>query len=192
VFEHVTILLSFVYAVGLTHLLSTTTELLIAGKRVRFSGLYASWVALALLWVLTNWMSLWGLVALKHWTAAEVVLQFLTAVIQYFTCSTFRIGEARGDEAVDLPALYEVRRPLIFGAFLALCVVACFENWWDRNNMAGFGPSTWIGEDLTIVPMGVAVAVAGWARSVWLQWAAAALMAGLTIFALAIYAMPAA
>jgi hypothetical protein len=44
VFEHVTILLSFVYAVALTHLLSSATELLIAGKRVRFSGLYAVWV----------------------------------------------------------------------------------------------------------------------------------------------------
>jgi len=83
VFEHVTILLSFVYALALTHLLSSATELLVARKQVRFSGLYAAWFLTALLVVLINWLSLWGLVAVKRWTIAEVMLQFLTAV-----CST--------------------------------------------------------------------------------------------------------
>jgi hypothetical protein len=191
VFEHVTILLSFVYALALTHLLSSATELLIAGKRVRFSGLYAAWLLVALLMVLVNWVSLWGLVALKHWTVAEVVLQFLTAVVQYFTCSTFRVTETRGDEVIDLPALFQQRRPLIFGAFLALTLIASFQNWWDRNNMAGLKPGDWVGENLSIVPMAVGVVVAGWARPRWLQWTAAACMFGLSVFFLVTYAMPA-
>jgi hypothetical protein len=192
VFEHVTILLSFVYAVALTHLLSSATELLIAGKRVRFSGLYAAWLLIALLDVLVNWVSLWGLVALKHWTVAEVVIQFLTAVVQYFTCSTFRVSEAHGDEVIDLPALFQQRRPLIFGAFLALTCVAMLQNWWDRNNMAGLNPGDWVGEDLIIAPMTVAMVVAGWARPRWLQWTAAGTVFGVTVFFLVTYAMPAA
>jgi hypothetical protein len=191
VFEHVTILLSFVYAVALTHLLSSATELLIAGKRVRFSGLYAAWLLIALLGVLVNWVSLGGLAALKRWTVAEVVLQFLTAIVQYFTCSTFRVGEAHGDELIDLPALFQQRRPLIFGAFLALTFVAMLENWWDRHNMAGLNPGDWVGEDLSIVPMTAAVVVAGWARPRWLQWAAAAAVFGVMVFFLMTYAMPA-
>ena len=192
-FEHVTILLSFVYAVGSrTHLLSSATELLIARKRVRFSGLYAAWVLIALLVVLINWLSLWGLVALKRWTVAEVVLQFLTAIVQYFTCSTFRVTEARGDEAIDLPALYQQRRPLIFSAFLALDLIASFQNWWHRNNMAGLRPADWVGEDISIIPMAVAAFIAGWARPRWLQWTAAASVFGLSIFFLVTYdAMPA-
>lgn len=190
-FEHVTILLSFVYAVALTHLLSSATELLIAGKRVRFSGLYAAWLFISLLAVLVNWVTLWGLVALKHWTVAEVVLQFSTAIIQYFTCSTFRVTEAPGDNVIDLPALFQQRRPLIFGAFLTLTFVAMLGNWWDRNNMAGLNPGDWVGENLILVPMAVAVVVAGWVRPRWLQWTAAAAVFGVIVFFLVTYSMPA-
>jgi hypothetical protein len=190
VFEHVTILLSFVYAVALTHLLSSATELLIAGKRVRFSGIYALWALNALFVLLINWVSLWGLAALKHWTVAEVVIQFLSAVTQYFTCSTFRITEVHGDEAIDLPSLYQQRRPLIFSAFLALIVIACFQNWRERTNTAGLGPTAWIGEDLSIIPMGLAVIVAGWARPNWLQWTAGVGMFASCVYFLVSYAMP--
>ncbi len=189
-FEHVTILLSFVYAVALTHLLSSATELLIAGRRVRFSGLYALWVLNALFGVLINWVSLWGLVALKRWTIAEVTLQFLVAVTQYFTCSTFRVSEVRAGEPIDLPELFQQRRPLIFGAFLALDVVASFQNWWDRNNMGGLGPNDWLGEDLAILPMGIASLLGGWARPTWLQWAGAVVMLAMMVFFLATYTLP--
>ncbi len=175
---------------ALTHVLSSATELMIARKRVRFSGLYACWLLIAMLGVLVNWVSLWGLVALRRWTMAEVTLQFLVAVIQYFTCSTFRISEVRDGEPIDLPELFQQRRPLIFGAFLALTVVAAFQNWWDRNNMAASSPNEWIGEDLTIVPMSVAVLLAGWARPGWLQWAGAVSMFGLVIYFLMSYAIP--
>ena len=190
-FEHVTVLLSIVYALALTHLLSSATELLIARKRVRLSGLYAAWVVTALVVLLSNWLSLWGLTALKHWTVAEVVIQFLSAVIQYFTCSTFRVSEAHGDDLIDLPALFQERRVLIFSAFLALALIATFQNWWDRNNMAGLKPGNWIGEDLSIVPMALAVVAAGWARPRWLQWAAVVWVLGASVLFLAISIMPA-
>ncbi len=189
-FEHVTLLLSFVYAVALTHLLSSATELLIARKRVRLSGLYVAWLVSALLLLLVNWMALWGLVALKRWTVAEVLIQFLTAAVQYFACSTFRIAEARDDGLIDLPAIFKERRPLICGFFLALAVIGSFVNWWDRNNMAGLNPDDWIAEDLAIVPMGIALIIAGWVRPKWIQWLAAALVFGLEVFFLINYAIP--
>jgi hypothetical protein len=190
VFEHITILLSFVYALALTHLLSTATELAIARNRVRFSGLYTFWVVNAAFTLLVNWLALWGLVALKHWTAAEVVIQFLSAVIQYFTCSTFRVNETGEDETLDLPEIFEQRRPLIFGAFIALTVIASFQNWWDRNNTLGLGPNDWIDEDLTIMPMFVAVIVAGWVRARWPQWLAAVAVFGFNIVFLLEYSLP--
>jgi hypothetical protein len=190
VFEHVTILLSFVYAVALTHLLSSATELLIERKRVRVSGLYVAWLLSAMLLLLVNWVALWGLVALKRWTVPEVSIQFLTAVVQYFTCSTFRIAEARDDGPIDLPTIFEERRPLICSFFLALTFIASFQNWWDRNNMAGLNPDDWIAEDLAIVPMGIAVVIAGWARPKWLQWLGAALMFSLDVYFLMNYAIP--
>lgn len=189
-FEHITILLSFVFALALTHLLSSATELAIAGRRVRFSGLYAIWAVNAALLLMINWMAVWGLTAVKRWTVAEVALQFLSAVVQYFTCSTFRVALGGDDEGVDLPAIYQRRRPLIFGAFLALALVALFQNWWDRDNMRGMGPGDWIAEDLTILPMAAAVLLAGWARAAWLQWLGAVAMLGLNLVFLLTYAMP--
>jgi hypothetical protein len=190
VFEHVTILLSFVFALALTHLLSSATELAIAGKRVRFSGLYALWAANAAILLMSNWLAIGGLTAVKRWTAPEAALQFLSAIMQYFTCSTFRVSLANDEDGVDLPTLYQQRRPLIFGAFLALALIAMFQNWWDRNNMQGMGPNDWIVEDLWIIPMVVAVVVAGWARPTWLQWLAGVATLGLNLFFLLNYAMP--
>jgi hypothetical protein len=178
VFEHVTILLSFVYAIALTHLLSTTTELVLARKRVRFSGRYAAWMFNTVLLLLNNWIALWGLSGLKHWTVAEVAIQFSSAIVQYFTCSTFRVPEG-GDDLIDLPALYQERRPIIFSAFLALALIAGFQNWWHRSYISPFG---WIGEDLLIAPMGLAMALGGWARPRWLQWAAAVVFTGVMIY----------
>ncbi len=79
---------------------------------------------------------------------------------------------------------------MIFSAFIALAVIASFQNWWDRNNMKGMGPNDWIGEDLSILPMVVAVLCAGLARPMWLQWLAGAAMFGLNIFFLLAYAIP--
>ena len=123
-FEHVTILLSFVFALALTHLLSSATELAIAGKRVRFSGLYALWAVNAAILLITNWMAIWGLTAVKRWTAPEVALQSLSAIMQYFTCSTFRVSLANDEDVVDLPVLYRQRRRLISRALLALAIIA--------------------------------------------------------------------
>ncbi|MGZ3403295.1 MAG: hypothetical protein ACXWKN_08590 [Phenylobacterium sp.] len=189
-FEHVTILLSFVYALALTHLLSSATELAIAGRRVRFSGLYVLWATNAAVLLMVNWLAIWELTAVKRWTVTEVALQVLSAVTQYFTCSAFRVSMTGDDDGVDLPALYQQRRPLIFGSFVVLAVIACFQNWWDRNNMAGMRPDGWIAEDLTIVPMAAAVLLAGWARPTWLQWLGGVAMFGLNLVFLLTYAMP--
>jgi heme exporter protein D len=189
-FEHVTILLSFVFALALTHLLSSTTELAIAGKRVRFSGLYTLWAINAAVLLVVNWMAIWGLTAVKRWTVSEVALQSLSAIMQYFTCSTFRVSPTGDDDRIDLPELYQQRRKLIFSAFLALAAIALFQNWWDRDNMQGMGPNDWIAEDLTVLPMVVAVALAGWARQPLLQWLAAVAMLGLNIFIGLTYAIP--
>jgi hypothetical protein len=55
-FEHVTLLLSFIYAIAITHLLGSATELILARDRVRLSGLLIAWMVCALLLLVTNWL----------------------------------------------------------------------------------------------------------------------------------------
>jgi hypothetical protein len=188
-FEHVTILLSFVFAIALTHLLSTATELVLARDRVRFSGLHTLLMANALLSLVVNWLSFWGLIVIKRWTVTEVLLQFAAAIIQYFTCSTLSVW-ARDDETVDVPAIFEKQRPVIFGSFVALMLIGMIQNYWDRNNTAGLSPTAWIGEDLEILPILTAVVIAGWARPRWLQWVAGFATIALQTYFLVVYAMP--
>ena len=64
-FEHVTALLSFVYALALTHLLARIAELIVARERVKFSGLLALGMANAILLVFADWLSLWDLRSIK-------------------------------------------------------------------------------------------------------------------------------
>ena len=43
-FQHITVLFSFVFAIALTHVLSCVSKLILARDRVRFSGLHALWM----------------------------------------------------------------------------------------------------------------------------------------------------
>ena len=56
--EQVTLLLSFIYVIALTHLLSSTTDLVIARDRVRFSPLLALWMFISFVALISNWLSI--------------------------------------------------------------------------------------------------------------------------------------
>ncbi|HZC17951.1 MAG TPA: hypothetical protein VE309_14435 [Caulobacteraceae bacterium] len=187
-FDHVTLLLSFVYAIALTHLLSSATELVLARERVRFSALQAVWMLNALVGLLVNWLSLWGQNILKHWTIQDVLLWFLVAIVQYFTCSLVSIRPEPG-EPIDMGAFFERQRRPIGGAFAALMAPAMIVNYVYRDATQGLGPTAWITEDLLVLPMLVAALICGWARPRWLQWAAGLAMLALETWFLCTFAV---
>ncbi len=187
-FDHVTVLLSFVFAFALTHLLSSTTELVVARDRVRFSGLHALWMLNALVGLLVNWLSLWGLSILKRWTVADVLLQFVPALIQYFSCSLVSIRpEANGP--IDMPAFFERQRPMVAAAFAAQMIGSMIQNYIYRDSTAGIGGADWIWENLLVSPMLAAALIAGWAEPRWLQWAAGSAMLVLESYFLVTFAV---
>ena len=83
-FEHVTALLSFVYALALRHLLARIAELVVARDRVRFSGLLALGMANAIVLVFANWLSIWDFRSLKTWDLASITVEFLLAISMFF------------------------------------------------------------------------------------------------------------
>jgi hypothetical protein len=188
-FETVSILLSFVFAIALTHLLTSVTELIWARERVRFSGLFAMWMLIAGLFLVVNWLGFGGLSGIKHWSTAEVMLQFTSAIVQYFTCSLISMRPEK-DGVVDLPAFYEKQRPTIMTAMLALGVTVLIINYHDAGNFTGMRSNAWIVEDANCLAQMAMVAIAGWARPRWLQWAAAIVMLALAVYFLATYAIP--
>src|SRR5207237_7782978 len=86
-FEHVTALLSFVYALALTHLLARVAELIVARERVKFSGLLALGMVNAVILVFANWLSLWDLRSITSWDLVSIVIQFFFAVVIFIICA---------------------------------------------------------------------------------------------------------
>jgi len=102
-FDQITLLLSFVFAIALTHLLLSASELMLERDRVIFSPMLTLWMLNALIGLVVNWLAIWQLSIVKHWRVGDVLLQFIPAVVQYFTCSLVSM-KAGAERQIDMPA----------------------------------------------------------------------------------------
>ena len=168
-FQHVTVLVSFIFAIALTHIFSTASQLILARDRVRFSALLAVSMLNAALGVVINWLSLWELQNLKHWSLTEVLLQLGWVIPNYFSCSLVAMPCSESGP-IDMLAYFERQRRIIFSATLTLAAMGGLATYADRNNFAGWKPNEWIGAELVGLALGVFALLAGWAKPRWLQW----------------------
>src|SRR5262245_23060246 len=168
-FQHVTVLVSFIFAIALTHVFSSASQLILSRERVRFSWLLTVSMLNAALGVIINWLSLWQFGTIKGWTLGEVLLQLGWVIPNYFSCSLIAMPYTETGP-LDMPAFFERQRRIIFSATLALWAMFAIETYADRFNFAGWKPNDWIGAELYSAPLGVCALLAGWARPRWLQW----------------------
>jgi hypothetical protein len=170
-FQHVTVLVSFIFAIALTHVFSSASQLLLARDRVRFSALLTVSMVNAALGVIVNWLGLWELQNLRHWSLGEVLLQLGWVVPNYFSCSLVAMPVSENGP-LDMSAFFDRQRRIIFSAALAMSLMGGLANYLDRNNLEGWKPNDWIG--LELLGLGFLLAVcallAGWAKPRWLQW----------------------
>ena len=136
-FDQITLLLSFVFAIALTHLLLSASELMLERERVIFSPMLTLWMLNALIGLVVNWLSIWELSIIKHWRVGDVLLQFIPAVVQYFTCSLVSM-KAGQEREIDMPAFWRRQRPLIGAAFATSFILAMIQNYVYQRHHAGF------------------------------------------------------
>ena len=180
-FQHLTIFFSFIFAIAFTHILASASALVVARRRVRFSGLLTVWMFIFANYLLMNWVGLFSLASLKRWSIGEVLIQVMSIVPQYFICSLISM-KVRESGEVDMNAYFEEQRPLIFSIYAVFGVTVMLGNYLDRNNVQGPGPNDWIGADLLNLPGLVVAAIAGWAKSRKLQWVAVGMTLVLTVW----------
>ena len=170
-FDHVLVLLSFVYALALTHLLSRIAGLYFARKRVRYSGLAAILIVIAILMVFFSWLELWPFRNTPSWDLASVIVQFVYAIELYFLCA-LAAPEIVAEGTIDLDAYYwEEFRPF-YGLLAATVLTAMAGNFtFLRTNDLSTFWSWQIGSLPAFPPLILAIAV----RARWAQWAAGAL-----------------
>jgi hypothetical protein len=179
-FDHVVVLLSFVYALALTHLLSRIGALFVARERVRFSGLLALEMGVAIMLVYSNWLGLWDLRAMKGWDLLSITTQFVFSVMVYFIC--ILVGPEAGEGEIDMEAFYwKQRRPYYWTMTAAICLsLVANAEFLKTPNAALF-----IRENLAVLPMFVPIALAMAVSARWAQWLAGiallTMMIGFTI-----------
>src|SRR4029077_8257233 len=121
-FQHVTVLVSFIFAIALTHVFSSASQLILARDRVRFSWLLSVSMVNAAVGVIINWLGLWQLENIKHWSPAEVLIQLGWVCPNYFSCSLVAMPFSETGP-LDMPCYFERQRRIIFSATLALSVM---------------------------------------------------------------------
>jgi hypothetical protein len=181
-FEHVTALLSFVYALALTHLLARIAELIVARDRVRFSGLLALGMANAVLLVFVNWLSLWDLRSMQSWDLASIAIQFLFAVAVYILCAL--IGPNMPDEgAIDLEEFFWRQHRYFYAAVVAGLVLALLAN---LDFLKTANTALFIKENVATLLMLPPMLLALISRARWAQWTGGLLLLAMLIgFAIA-------
>jgi hypothetical protein len=147
-FEHVIVLLSFVYALALTHLLSSIAQLIRAGARVRFSWTFAFWMLNAFLTIIANWIGFWDLRALPSFSMGTVFFTFLMAFVNYLQAAL--VCPEVGDGSLDLAQFQARQGPRYIAAFLASAVMA-----FTANFIYGsiYNLLQWTAENLAVIPM---------------------------------------
>ena len=168
-FQHVSVLVSFIFAIALTHVFSSASQLLLARDRVRFSALLTVSMVNAALGVIINWLGLWELEHIKHWSLGEVVLLLGWVIPNYFSCSLVAMPVSESG-LLDMSAFFDRQRRVIFSATIALAVMSGLATYADRNNIPGWKPNEWIEAELVGLALGVLAVLAGWGRPRWLQW----------------------
>ncbi|MGH7936892.1 MAG: hypothetical protein ACRD5Z_11730 [Bryobacteraceae bacterium] len=174
-FDFILVLLSFVYAAAVTHVLSTAGEIIIASKRIRLSWFNAGWMLAALLFTCAWWIGLWDLHAVRSWDIALIAFYFSIAAGIYLNARLVspRITE-KGE--IDLQRFHREEGQKYLIAYAILGVVTVVTN--ARLGQAA-GASQWPVQNLVIAPMTIATAVAAiFIRSRWVQTLALAIQIG--------------
>jgi hypothetical protein len=168
-FEIVLALLSFVYALALTHLLQGLSDLIHNRHRVRWSAAHGAWLFLALMTLLNNWLALIPLRE-AEWGIALTLLAFSISAIQYFTCS-LAMPNINNDGIIDLNEFQLKEAKVLFLPYLLMLVPVVGQNFLFRHEF-GLSDKGILAFLLLMWPLylGVAVlALAIWQKGRWLR-----------------------
>jgi len=176
-FDFVLILLSFVYALALGHLLQRVGGLLVVRERVRFSGLLALAIVNAVIQVYIDWLAMWDYRAVEGWDLYTITLFFVSSVILYLMCAAVA-PETPDEGAIDMEAFYWRNYRLFYGLYLLLlCVFIAMSMVHLRTET----PELALQQGLGNLPYVLICLLALFVPARWAQWTAGVALLVLTI-----------
>jgi hypothetical protein len=165
-FDFVMTLYSFVYALGVAHILACVGDIIRAGKRVRFSWLNAAWMLNALLLIVSWWLALWDLRGEKTWTMPSVLFFFLMSCLIYVLARLVS-PPIPHEGPVDLQAYHREegwKYGSTFSAIVALTIGLVYAY--------GSVAQSWVSENKSNWPTLAAALAATLSKNRWVQTAA--------------------
>jgi hypothetical protein len=175
-FDHVLVLLSFVYALALTHVLSRIAALFMARDKVKPYGPLALAMANAVLIVSLDWLALWPFRGVTSWDLASIADELLLSIALFFMCAV--VAPEMSEAPVDLEAYYGRVRVPFYGLFALSNILTMLGNldFLKTSDPSRFASWT-IGATVFFVPPVLALAV----RARWAQWTAGVTLAILVV-----------
>jgi len=113
-FDFVLLFFSFVYALALTHLLMASAQMIRHRRNVVFSLPQALWMLVALVLVISNWISLWDFHSLVRIPATVISLGFVFSILVYLACALVS-PDLKHDGIVDLRKFHELQGKTYMG-----------------------------------------------------------------------------
>lgn len=176
-FDFVLILLSFVFAMAMAHLLAGVGAIVSARERVRFSPLLTLAILNALLQVFVDWLALWDLRSLPQWDLLTIAVIFTYPIVIYFLCVA-AVPEPSREQPVDMEAFYWKTRRLYYGLFSLLLLIFVGGSWVLLRTSA---PQLALQQCLSNLPFLLLCLLAFFVPARWAQWTAGAAILILTV-----------
>jgi hypothetical protein len=177
VFDFVILFLSFIYTLGLTHLLFAATRMIRHRRSLTFSWPHALWMLAALGMLFGNWLSLWDFHALEAMPLSTFFGGFALVVVQYTVCALVA-PELEAESDFDLRRFHEREGRSYLLAFLATMLLSLALN---AAAGAGLGIQNWASQNAIVLAMIASITLALTVKSRWAQVIAPLSMVGLMI-----------
>ena len=155
-FDFLITFFSFVYSLGLAHILMGVVRMVRRRDTLIFSWAQALWMLDALILLFANWISLWDFHETTTLTLPMIASGAVIVVTQYFVCA-FVTPDVRDGEPVDLRAFHAREGRVYMSAFLALALVALVTN---AAAGSGLGIQNWANQNALVIGV-TAVVLAG-------------------------------
>ena len=127
-FGYVSVIISVVIGLGLSHLLTGAVELFKARRRVRFDWVHLLWVVLVVVGHIFLWWTMWNLRLIQDWNFFSFLLQLLAPVLLY-VAAAFLVPKVEPEARVDLREYFYENRPAFFVTTAAFAGLMSVENW---------------------------------------------------------------
>lgn len=164
VFDFVVVLVSFIYALALSHLLSRIGTLLLA-ERVRLSPLGMLMAANAIWGVFFSWLGIWSLHTIPDWSFWSILVQFAFAVALFFIC-VFAAPEG-GSEGHE--SFFWAQHRRFYWAYIVGTTLGIASN---ATYLQSADPSLFLKWNLVSLPMYLPCILGLASRARWAQWTA--------------------